>query len=618
MRRQGVFLSLWTALIFALLLAQLESPAYANERKLSTNVQTVTAGAGAVGTGPFVFLPAVTYPSGGVFPSCIRVADVNGDGKLDLVVANASGEPNVDGVVGILLGNGDGTFKSVLTYDAGGYQTSSVAVADVNGDGKPDLVVSNFDSPAIGVLLGNGDGTFRAVVTYQAGFGAAVAIADVNGDGKPDIVVANGGVGVLLGNGDGTFQAVYSVYDSGGAGTSSIAVGDLNGDGRMDLVVTNPCHNAYCGAGEVSVLLGSGDGSFQAPVVYESGGYETSSVAIGDLNGDGRPDLIVTNQCADLDCINPGTIGVLIGKGDGTFEDSVTYSSGTFFADSVSIGDVNGDGKPDLVVASLDVRQGMATLFGNGDGTFLAAVVYNAAWADSDADSVAMGDFNGDGKQDLALAVSYGNFLSVMLNNSGFPSSITSLTSNINPVDMNKQSVTYTATVSITAGGNLSGGVTLVDSVGNGSSTVTVPLVNNIAVYDATYRSRKLLGAHSVTATYSGQANVAEGSASSVLTEYVRGDTTQTAVSTSGSPSQFGQAVTFTASISSKYGPITDGDTVTFYDGSTVLGSVVLAGAQATFTTSSLSAKKHVIKALFAGDNKFEPSTGHIVQLVEH
>jgi len=171
----------------------------------------------------------------------VAVADVNGDGKPDLVVANncTSGDFGIgctdpSGTAGVLLGNGDGTFQAAVTYGAGGSDASSVAVADVNGDGKPDLLVGECADTncygLVGVLLGNGDGTFQAAVTYGSvgTFAYSAAVADVNGDGKPDLLVANvcsgncffnpgGLVAVLLGNGDGTFQAAVT-YGSGGSG----------------------------------------------------------------------------------------------------------------------------------------------------------------------------------------------------------------------------------------------------------------------------------------------------------------------------------------------------------------------------------------------------------------
>ena len=168
-----------------------------------------------------------------------------------------------DGIIGVLLGNGNGTFQTAVTYDSGGLNPYSVAVADVNGDGKPDLLVANEGSNTVGVLLGNRNGTFQTAVTYgSGGLGAvSVAVADVNGDGKPDLLVANEGsntVGVLLGNRNGTFQTAVT-YGSGGLGAVSVAVADVNGDGKPDLLVAmvNCGGSAGCGGsdGMVGVLL---------------------------------------------------------------------------------------------------------------------------------------------------------------------------------------------------------------------------------------------------------------------------------------------------------------------------------------------------------------------------
>jgi FG-GAP-like repeat len=261
--------------------------------------------------------------------------------------------------VGVLLGNGDGTFQPAVSYGSGGNLADSVAVADVNADGKPDLLVSNLFSSNIGVLLGNGDGAFQPVTIYGSGgyldaAGAKLAVSDVNGDGRSDLVVVScrangidGLVGILLGNGDGTFQAAVT-YSSGGSFPISIAVGDLNNDGKPDLAVTNSNSNS------VGVLLGKGDGTFLPANTYSSGGWYAEAVMIADVNGDGKPDLLVTNYlaCANgVQCPN-GSVGVLLGNGNGTFQGSVSYGSGAQDATSLAAADVNGDGTPDLIVAN--------------------------------------------------------------------------------------------------------------------------------------------------------------------------------------------------------------------------------------------------------------------------
>jgi hypothetical protein len=396
-----------------------------------------------------IFSLAPTYGSGGSGAFSVAVADLNGDGKLDLIVTNSCDDSNCDGTVGVLLGNGDGTFQPAVNYSSG-FDTESVAVADVNGDGKPDLLVANECNSAnctngsVGVLLGNGDGTFQPVITYSSGGydSWSVAVGDINGDGKPDLIATNfcvddncstdGTVGVLLSNGDGTFQPVVT-YDSGGNRTFSVVLRDVNGDGKPDLLVANNCASADCTNGSVGVLLGKGDGTFQPAVTYDSGGFEAQSVAVGDVNGDGKLDLLVANAiCLNVAACGTGSVGVLLGNGDGTFQSVVTYTSGGFSAASLKVADVNGDGKPDLLVTNTCVSDGafecmtgsVGVLLGNGDGTFQAAVSYDSSG--TSASSVSVADVNRDGKPDLIVANNcgdYGNYgcaagsVAVLLNN---------------------------------------------------------------------------------------------------------------------------------------------------------------------------------------------------------
>ena len=217
------------------------------------------------------------------------------------------------------------------------------------------------------ILLGNGDGTFRPAVTYNTGpHPQAVAVADLNGDGKLDLVVANnscypagcsgnggGAVAILLGNGDGTFQAAKTTVTEDSI--SSISIADLNSDGKLDVVA------AALGSApsETYVLLGNGDGTFQAPVAYFTANKTANSAAVADVNGDGILDIVVGNECydsRDRGCSHNGGLGVLLGNGDGTFrgQESLTlaFSSGAPDATAIAIADVNGDGRPDLVAAN--------------------------------------------------------------------------------------------------------------------------------------------------------------------------------------------------------------------------------------------------------------------------
>src|SRR5256886_2783678 len=229
-------------------------------------------------------------------PASVAAGDFNRDGVLDLATANY-GSNNVS----VLLGNGDGTFQAAQTYATAGFNPEFVAVGDVNLDGRQDLAVAQSGSTPslVSVLLGNGDGSFQPARIFATGQGSlSVAIGDVNGDGRPALAVADfrpTDVSVLLGNGDGTFQAPRNFAT--GTVPLSMAVGDVNSDGQADLAVANFDFNIR-GPNTVSVLLGNGDGTFQAAQAF-SVGTNPASVAMGDFNGDVRQDLAVGNFNSD-------------------------------------------------------------------------------------------------------------------------------------------------------------------------------------------------------------------------------------------------------------------------------------------------------------------------------
>jgi hypothetical protein len=292
----------------------------------------------------------------------IVAGDFNGDGILDLATANNDCYPCGQGTVSILLGNGNGTFQDHVDYPTGGGPTW-VATGDFNSDGKLDLVVSEGNGgggTTVGVLLGNGDGTFQPVVHYQAGINPAyVVTADFNGDNNLDLAVVNnaGSVSILLGKGDGSFgpHQDFTV----GSFPIGEAAGDFNHDGKMDLAVVNT------GSNSVSVLLGNGDGTFQAPVEYETevGPY---GIVAADVNVDGNLDLVVTNPATSGG--NPGdgaTISVLLGKcdGDGTFHKRRDFSTGTGPA-FLAAGHFARGRKPDLAVTNFN-QDSVSVLLGN-------------------------------------------------------------------------------------------------------------------------------------------------------------------------------------------------------------------------------------------------------------
>ena len=588
------------------------------------------------------FASAVIYLSGGHTPTSVAAADVNLDGIPDLIVANncVSTSDCSNGTVAVLLGNGDGTFQTAVPYGSGGFVAYSVAVADVNGDGNPDLLVanncvsaSNCDNGTVAVLLGNGDGTFQTAVPYGSGGNQAmsVAVADVNGDGNPDLLVANycvsssncgnGTVAVLLGKGDGTFQTAVP-HGSGGNGASSVVAAVLNGNGKPeDLVVANNCvSSSNCDNGTVSILLGNGNGTFQTAVPYGSGGVEAYSVAVADVNGDGTPDLLVANNCPN--CATNGTVGVLLGNGDGTFQTAVPYGSGGSRPFSVAVSDVNGDGNPDLLLAnwctnSADCDDGAAgVLLGNGNGTFQTAVAFSSG--DLYAASIAVADFNGDGKPDLALAnacASENNCatgsVGVLINTSLTPT-MTTLTSSANPSSFG-QPVTFTATVTAQPGfdrGIPTGTVSFYDGTTNiGNSNLNS---SGVAIFTT---STLALGVHKITAVYGGDSNFL-GSTSPVLKQLVEKSDTTTTLTSSQNPSQYGQKVTFTVTVSGVYGGTPTG-TVSFYDNGTLMGSENLSNGVAQYSTSSLTKGKHTIRATYQGNSDYRGSSGHLIQTVD-
>lgn len=510
------------------------------------------------------FAAPVRYSPGGNGPNGAVIADVNGDGKPDVIVSDwciNNTVPCPNGAIGVLLGNGDGTLRAPLTYSSGGVYATDVAVGDLNGDGKPDIVVVNCGNALnnhcigsggnAGVLLGNGDGTFQPVVGIAlggGGFGAiAVAIAEINGDGKQDIVVAgdcsSGGCGgVLLGNGDGTFQPEIP-FGSAGLIAFSLAIGDVNGDGKLDAVIGNQCAQQLCNSSSVGVSLGNGDGSFQPAVAYDSGGIYPDGVAIADISGDGKADIVIANSSTSI-TINQGDVGVLIGNGNGTFQPVVAYVASEFGAAAINVADVDGDGKLDVVVANCsafsgDCRGGggnVGVLLGNGDGTLQPVVTFppggNTPFA------VAVGDLNGDSKPEIVVGNCNSNVcgqlpggVSVLLNTS-HGTTATELTSSPNPSNFG-QTIIFTATVSSSGfKATPSGTVTFFDGTTNiGSGNLNTSAVATLST------SALSIGTHSVTATYNGDSNYA-ASTSLAVSQVVQGAIVQLSPSSLSFPTQ--------------------------------------------------------------------------------
>jgi hypothetical protein len=260
------------------------------------------------------------------------------------------------------LGNGDGTFDPAENYTTGN-SPSSVTLGDLNRDGILDIITANYSSSNASVLLGNGDGTFDPAENYTTGNSpSSVTLGDLNRDGILDIITANessGKVSVLLGNANGTFGTAVNHFTGGApSAPSSVTLGDVNGDGVLDIIT------AERNSDTASVLLGNGmfPGDFGSATNFATGDAP-SSVTLGDVNGDGKLDIITANEGFD-------TSSVLLGNGDGTFAAQATFATGDA-PKSVTLGDVNGDGRLDIISANF-ISSNASVLLGTGGSAIYA------------------------------------------------------------------------------------------------------------------------------------------------------------------------------------------------------------------------------------------------------
>jgi hypothetical protein len=368
-----------------------------------------------LGNGDGTFSSSQDFVAGNS-PIAIAAGDFNSDGHADLAIVNFQ-----DSTLSVPLGRGDGSFIAARSYKSG-LESKAIAAGDLNGDGRTDLVVANFcgtdaacaDKGTATVFLADADGSYRADSTISLGSGpVALALADLNGDNKLDLIAANRDdktLEILPGNGDGTFgePVTYTLV----ANPRALFAGDFNGDGKTDLAIASDCGQNTCSQpGTLDIWLGRGDLRLASSATYAVG-YSPVSIAGGDLRSSGHIDLAVANTCgSDSTCKSNGTATLLSGDGTGKFASAGDVAIGSS-PSSIAIGNLTGSGL-DLAVAQRGSNQ-IAVLHADGKGGFGAPANYAAGSAPS---ALAIADFNGDGKQDVAAANFQSSTVSVLFGN---------------------------------------------------------------------------------------------------------------------------------------------------------------------------------------------------------
>lgn len=557
----------------------------------------------------------------------IQTADVTGDGIADLVLEGF-------GSFNVYPGMPDGTFSAPASavVDGGGYLNSpALGIADLDGDGKLDFVTTSRFSTDVTFGKGLGDGNFIAapILANPAGVGDlalapgeffVAAIADMNGDGKVDLVgenLATGAIVTALTGTGGKFNYKVALPPSTTISTPQPVTGDFNGDGKADLVILDYVPGAQTDSA-IGVALSNGDGTVQTPLTFPIPFPHDNSefaLAVGDVNGDGKPDLVVVYAGDAKSALTrtPGGYLVALGKGDGTFQVGSFIPFGTYPAD-VLLDRFHGSKAPlDMVIGDTGVGAAgpanpqVSLLRGNGDGTFGGAIPLQSGFYPG---GLLSGDFNRDGNPDLVISVAGGSY----------------------PLDGTSAGLYIlsgrgdgTFAAPLVLGKGQSGGPAVAADV-NGDGILDLiadgpgQFVNNtmdsgLAVFlgngDGTFTASNTYPLSSGSQLLAG--NFLGDNTQSIVANNVGGGFFQNLGGTSVALTATGLSAGATATLSAQVTPTlagrpTPSGTGIFYDGATILGTGTLANGSASMQTAGLAAGSHTIAFAYQGDASFQPN----------
>jgi len=562
-----------------------------------------------MGNGDGTFSGAPTYPhaagnsgSHGAFAA----GDFNNDGNIDVLVPTSGQGDSVNGLE-LLLGNGKGVLTPQTSNTA--VKPYFVAAADINGDGKLDAVTlvlgtdnSGNATFALTTLEGNGDGTFAAPVSYPVGtpppngyFTSTLALGDTRGTGKPDAIFSElGALYLFKNNGDGTFASPLQLDTQ--STYVSLAVTDVNGDGKADIVALTaaPINGTLDTTGSLLVYLSNGDGTFAAPTTIASSLADGQDILVGDMNKDGKPDIVLLSSNQNL---STSSLTSYLGKGNGTFAAAVNSPLTTLYLVSLATADVDGDGNPDILIGACCGNTLAGIAYGKGDGTF--GTNYGLSIGQS-TNAVGFADLNNDGRPDLLLASNEN--LITSLNEFAPVSTLISTTTSLSlspTAPAAGQTITFSATVAPGSGtGTPTGTVTFLD----GTTTLGT---GTLASGKASFTGSLASGTHAITASYGGDTTYAASVSTADNLTIASTPTlapTSTQLTAAPTSATSGTTINFTAAVAETTGTATPTGTVTFSDGTTAIGTGTLTAGVTTFSTASLSVGSHNITAAYGGD----------------